>query len=415
MTQTLIKNIRIIDAKKDFVGNVIFQDDKFLKVSEGKRENLDEKDFQKVIDGTGKTIFPGLIDPHVHFREPGFEYKEDIESGSKACISHGVTSFFDMPNTQPATFTVKELEHKNNLAKDKSWAHFGFYFGAGMKNQSEIMAAENIPGVKLYLNATTGNLKMDQESRWREVFHTGKTISLHAEGETFKRAVNIWLEEKSPCDLHLCHASLKSEVDLVRDIKKDKKLASKISMEVCPHHLFMTHKEREKYGALCCMKPELTTQKDLEALWEGVEDGTIDFFATDHAPHTLKEKQSDTIFYGIPGVETFFHLLFTEFKKRNYDLKKFSAMTSLQTFQRFGIKNKGLIEEGFDADFVIIKEDIESKISAKNFHSKCKWTPFEGFDITGEIQEVWSEGKRSFEKNNLFESKNARALKFETR
>jgi dihydroorotase len=381
----LIKNVRIIDAHTDTNGDVLIEDGKITAVG----ENLTAADAE-LVDGTDRILMPGLIDPHVHFREPGFEYKEDLESGSRAALYSGVTCFFDMPNTDPPTFTRQLLAAKKALAEGRSHAHYGFYFGAGPDNQEEIEKMEGVPGTKLYLNTTTGNLRMDQESRWREIFQVGKKVALHAEGDTFHRAVTVWLEEGAPCELHLCHASLRSEVELVRSIKDDPKITQRISMEVCPHHLFMTHKEREKYGAYCCMKPELATEDDLAAMWEGVADGTIDCFATDHAPHTVEEKESDQIYFGIPGVETFFPLLFNEFQKKDYDLKKFSAMTSYNTFEIFNVADhKGLVKEGYDADLVLINPKTQWHIKADALESKCKWTPFHNWDITGKIEQVW--------------------------
>jgi len=386
MDNILIKNIRIVDAHQDQIGDVLIENG---QIRTGRSLSA-----PTVIDGTGKILMPGLIDPHVHFREPGFEYKEDLESGSRAALKAGVTTFFDMPNTNPPTFTVELLNAKKALAASKCHAHYGFFFGSGPDNQTEIEEVTGVPGTKLYLNTTTGNLKMDQESRWREIFNVGKKVALHAEGETFHRAVTIWLEEGTPCELHLCHASLRSEVELVRAIKADRNITQQISMEACPHHLFMTHVEREKYGAYCCMKPELATQDDVDALWEGVEDGTIDCFATDHAPHTVEEKESDKIYYGIPGVETFFPLLFNAFQERGLDLQKFSAMTSHNTYQVFNVSDKkGLITEGYDADLVLINPETEWTIKSEDLEAKCKWTPFNDWQVMGKVEQVWLSAK----------------------
>ncbi len=400
-----IEGVRIIDAHQDVFGDIKIQDGKIVEITEKK---VSEDEFEKA-----QILFPGLIDPHVHFREPGFEYKEDIESGSRAALSHGVTGFFDMPNTNPPTFTREILKEKKQIAEKTSFANYAFYFGAGPDNQSEIEKVDQVPGTKLYLNTTTGNLRMDDENRWCEIFRIGKKVSLHAEGDTFERAVKNWLEEGSPCELHLCHASLRSEVELVRKVKQEKSLANKITMEVCPHHLFMTHKDREKHGAFCCMKPELATEDDLAAMWEGVLDGTIDMFATDHAPHTKEEKESEQTFYGIPGVETLFHLLFTEFLERGYNLKKFSAMTSHNIYEKFRIKDqKGLIKSGYDADLVLVDPNWSGAISADNFYSKCRWTPFAGRAIRGEIQKVYLAGEEVFDGENILSGQEGQALKF---
>jgi dihydroorotase len=415
MTTTLITNVRVIDAQTDVIKDVFIKDGKFSEMPEALKAD-------EVIDGRGLQLFPGCIDPHVHFREPGFEYKEDLESGSRAAVSAGVTSFFDMPNTDPPTFTRELLADKKALAQGRSWAHYGFYFGSGPDNQSEIEQVEGIPGTKLYLNTTTGNLRMDNEDRWREIFKVGKPVALHAEGPVFQRAVDVWLEEGSPCHLHLCHASLRREVELVRTIKKNSSLKSIISIEVCPHHLFMTHEDREKHGAFCCMKPELATQDDLDAMWEGVEDGTIDFFATDHAPHTKAEKdlmmqywpEPKHVFYGIPGVETFFPLLYTEFVKRQYDLRLLSAMTSANTFKNFKVTNKqGLIKNGYEADFFMYDPTIKKTVKATELQSKCEWTPFEGYPLTGQLQSTWVKGQLKFAHNKFMGTANGEALIFQ--
>ena len=372
------------------------------------------------IDGERKILFPGCFDPHVHFRDPGFTYKEDFESGSKAAISAGVTTVFDMPNTNPPVFTVENLAKKREIISAKSFCNYGLFFGAGPNNLEEIKNAKNIPGVKLYLNTTTGNLRMDNEEMWRKIFKLGKKVVLHAEGDTFFRAVDIWSEENFPCELHLAHASLKNEIDKIRELKNNPKSREKISVEVCPHHLFMTHKEREKHGAICCMKPELATQKDLDAMWQGVEDGTIDFFATDHAPHTMEEKkESDkpgkNLVYGIPGIETFLPLLFTEFKKRGYSLSKLAAMTSKIPRNIYHSSDlKGEIKEGFDADLIIIDENYKNKISAENFFSKSKWTPFAGRNISMKIEKTIINGEVVFDSGNIINSsKQGKEINFE--
>lgn len=392
MKNYYIKNIRIIDANQDRVGSIFVENGEIAK-----DQRLKTGDYN-IIDGTDKILMPGWFDPHVHFRQPGFEHKENFRTGSRAAVSAGVTSFFDMPNTKPATFTTALLEEKRNFARENSVANFGLYFGAGIGNIEEIKEVKNVPGVKLYLNATTGNLKMDDENHWRKVFQTGKKVALHAEGETFFRAVEIWEEENFPGELHLCHASLASEIELIRQMKAQEGAKGKITVEVCPHHLFLTDEERKACGAFCCMKPELATEKDIEALWAGVQDGTVDIFATDHAPHTVEEKEASSNPekegpFGIPGVETFLPLLFTEFQKRNWDLKRLSEMTSQKTVEIFHIKNKkGKIEAGYDADLVLLDPNVELEIDPKKLFSKSKWSPFESFPISVKVEKTFVGG-----------------------
>ncbi len=381
-----LQNVRIINPDSEQIGDVYIEDGKIIQIKETSQP-------------AQYILMPGWFDPHVHFREPGFEYKEDFASGSRAAIAGGVTSYFDMPNTNPPTFSREILDQKRALASSKSVANFGLYFGAGPENLDEIAQVENVPGVKLYLNTTTGNLKMDDENLWREIFKLGKKVSLHAEGETFQRATEIWLEEDAPCEMHLCHASLASEVSRVRELKD---AGHPITMEVCPHHLLMTGKDRAEKGAFCCMKPQLAEEEDLEALWEGVEDGTIDCLATDHAPHTRDEKMEQHPCYGIPGIETLLPLMFTEFNKRNIPLTRLAEMTSHRTAEIFHVSDKkGWIEPGFDADLVLIDPEAEYKINPEDFFSKCDWSPFEGWTVQGKILQTFVNGQLVFDQGKI--------------
>jgi dihydroorotase len=383
-----IKNVRIIDGTRDGVGDVCIADGKIVDCLDSPSE---------VIDGTGKILFPGLIDPHVHFRDPGLTHKEDLFTGSRAAVSGGVTTFFEMPNTKPPTFTIENLEQKRALAREKSCANFGFYFGAGMANAEEIAKVTNVPGVKLYLNTTTGDLKMDQEETWRTIFQTAKRVLLHAEGETFARAIEIWKEEGAPCEVHLCHVSLEQEVSILRELKQSE-YASKISSEACPHHLLLTEKDKNPFAE---MKPPLATQADQEALWEGIGDGTIDIFATDHAPHTKEEKLGSPVPFGVPGVDTLLPLLFTEFQKRNLPLSKLAFMTSQKTAELYHVQDKkGKIEHGFDADLVLIDPTV-SVINAEDSFSKAKHSPFDGWEVGMRIEKTFIAGNVIFEKGNF--------------
>jgi len=391
-----IDQIRIIDAEKDFFGAVEIADEKIFRV-----EKIAEKS-----PPDAKILFPGLWDVHVHFRDPGLTHKEDFETGSKSAVAGGVTTVFDMPNTIPPVFSAEILEQKRALVGQKSYCNFGLYFGAGPKNDAEILKAKNIPGVKMYLNTTTGDLKMDDEHRWAEVFKLGRRVALHAEGNTFTRAVHVWKNTGAPCPLHLCHASLEAEVGLVRELKNDEKCREKISMEACPHHLLMTAKDRETHGAYCCMKPELATEKDREALWQGIQDGTVDILATDHAPHTKAEKQEADAggkpCFGIPGVEILFPLMFTQWQHHGWDTKKLVAMMTTKPRQIFDVKSKkGLIKEEWDADLTLWNPEDSGKecgiVSAENQHSKCRWTPYEGYKVCGNIEKTWVNGHLTFD------------------
>ncbi|MCF7812520.1 dihydroorotase family protein [Candidatus Gracilibacteria bacterium] len=401
MDTVQFKDVVVINPDEQFIGDVVLRGG---KISSVKRKNSDSGILESALKKkeSTKILLPGLIDPHVHFRDPGFSEKEDLQSGSQAAAAGGVTTFFDMPNTKPPTFTCENLEFKRSLSRKKSCVHWAFYFGAGESNHDEIAAAQNIPGVKLYLNETTGHLKMDQEETWRKIFRLGRKVSLHAEDQTFARAIEVWQEEKMPCELHLCHTSRTSEVALLRTLKKDSSTAQKISAEVCPHHLLLTLLDVEDQGALALMKPEIGTDEDRVGLWRGVEDGTIDILATDHAPHTLTEKKSTFPPFGISGVETFFPLLWTEFQRRNLSLQKFVQMTSFRTRDIFHMADKkGRIEEGWDADVVFVDPQAKWQIDPAQFYSKAKWSPFSGWNIKGKIEQTFVSGTLVYDKGKI--------------
>lgn len=392
----LIKNVRIVNVDEDFVGDVLLGEGKILEIKKGEltpgSKIPDPGVGIKIINGTGKILMPGLIDPHVHFRDPGLTHKEDFASGSRAAVAGGVTTVFDMPNTIPPVFTCEDLERKREVVASKSLVNWGLFFGGGDENVKEIKKAHNIPGVKLYLNFTTGNLKTQQEATWRKIFHAGKKVALHAEGEVFARAVEIWKEEGTPCELHLCHTSLASEVELVRKLKLQGLL---ITAEACPHHLLLTE---NCDNPLATMKPDLRSKGDRDALWKGISDSTIDILSTDHAPHSIEEKKKHPPSYGIPGVETLFPLMFTEFQKRGLSFQKFVQMTSSRTREVFHIQNKkGAIKEGWDGDVVLIDPETKWNIDASQFFSKAKWSPFDGFPVRGKIEKTFLHSELVFD------------------
>lgn len=387
----LITGAIILDAEGERMGDILVEDGVITRVE----QDISCTDAE-VFDARGMTIIPGVFDAHVHFRDPGFPHKEDFASGTGAAVAGGVTAIFDMPNTMPPTFTCEHLEQKRAIARAKAHCHYGLYFGAGVSNTEEIRAAKNIPGVKLYLNDTTGNLRMDDVAAWRSVMHAGKPVSLHAEGETFARFIGVWKEEGCPCRVYLCHMSLQEELELIRALKADAQTRGKVHCEVTPHHLLMTEKEREEKGALCCMKPPLATLADQTALWEGIRDGTIDVIGTDHAPHTLEEKQKDPPPYGIPGVETMLPLMLHAFAERDIPVARLLQMVTTNVRNIFCVEDKkGRIAPGYDADLVLL-DRARYTISAQELHSRCGWTPFEDYPALGRVKATWVGGKIAY-------------------
>ncbi|OGJ45826.1 hypothetical protein A2272_06085 [Candidatus Peregrinibacteria bacterium RIFOXYA12_FULL_33_12] len=373
----LIKNVKIVSCEKiSEEQDVLIEDGEVLKIGKipASAGMTGKKAEMTVINGNGEFLLPGIIDCHVHFRTPGQEYKEDFESGSKAALMGGVTTVLDMPNNVPPIFTNELLEKKRAIVSKMSLVDFGLYFGTNGENLDEIKKVKNVAGVKVYMNVTTGNLLITDPEVLQKLFKVKQRYALHAEGETFDLALKYLLESSN--EFYLCHASLKREVDKVRDLKKNGN--KKVFMEACPHHLFLNKEDREKHGGYCCVKPELASLEDQNALWEGLKDYTIDTIATDHAPHTKAEKESEKPAFGVPGVEFSLPLMLNEVSKGRLTLQDIVRLMSYNPAKIFGIKNKGEIKEGFDADLVLVDLNLEKEIKNGNVVSKCGWTPYAG-------------------------------------
>ncbi len=408
MKSYLIKNVRIVDTNQDQIGHVLISEGKIEKIFNDLEEiSIDAE----VINGENKILMPGWIDPHVHFRDPGFSDKEDFHTGSMAAVAGGVTTVFDMPNTMPVTDSKARLDEKRKIVLSKSLVNFGLFIVARPENLSELREAKNVPGIKLFCNATTGDLKVESGDFWREVFACGRMVATHAEDETLVALTDIWSEMSFPCPLHVCHTHSKLEIDTIRKLKK---LTDKITAEAVPHHLLLTEKDFEEKGNFAAMKPPLATENDRLALWEAVEDGTINFFGTDHAPHTFAEKSSDTPIYGVPGVETILRLLFSEFQDRGMSLQKLAAMTSLAVTKIYKVADKkGLIVSGYDADLVLIDPSFADEINPARFKSKAKWSPFEGFLTTAKVEKTFVGGSLVFDGGEVLKERAGKEVGFE--
>ena len=347
--------------------HIILEDHKIAHISEHQVPCDD------VIDIKGKIVIPGCIDPHVHFREPGLTSKEDFLSGSKAAAKGGITTFFDMPNVIPPTTTVALLEERRELAK-KSIVNYGFHFGTSLDNIEEVKKVTNVPSCKIYMNTTTGNLKMDDLKAISQVMEAVPLCAFHAENESLGKVLDIAVCLKKK--VYECHTSTAFEVHL---IKKNK---SKVYMEVSPHHLFLTAEDGEKLGMLKHVKPSLKTKEDQEALWKAMDSGLVDTVGTDHAPHLRQEKMEKET-YGFPGVETMLPLLLDAVNTEKLTLSKVIELTSKNPAKIFRIKNKGLLEEGYDADLTVLDMELEKAVSKEDLVSKSGWSPFEGKVLKG--------------------------------
>jgi len=368
----LIKNCRILVKGKVFLKNILIKKDIIVKIT-GK-----EPKAEKIIDAKSNFVLPGLIDCHVHFREPGLTHKEDFLTGSMAAAKGGVTTILDMPNTLPTTTTLEALEEKRRLAK-KSIVNFGLIFGAAADNLSDIKKAKNIAAVKLYMDYTTGDLKIDDFEAISDIFKASKLTVIHAEGENIKNAADILSKIKTKNKIHFAHVSSQKELSHA----KQNKMSKHVTVEVTPNHLFMNQNDLQSLGAFAEMKPRLQTEQDQKALWLGIKNGAVDIIASDHAPHLKEEKEQANYPFGVPGVETTLPLLLDAFNSNRITLPEITRLCCENPAKIFGIKNKGFLKEGCDADLVIVDLDKRQAVRNEDLLTKCKWSPYEGKILKG--------------------------------
>ncbi len=368
----LLKNCRIVVEDKVYSKNILIKKGKISKIT-NKEPKAD-----KTIDVKNNFILPGFIDVHVHMREPGLTHKEDFLTGTMAAAKGGITTILDMPNTIPPTTTIEALEEKRKLAA-KSIVNYGFNFGAALDNISDVKKAKNIAAVKLYMDITTGAMKVEDYDAIKEIFKASKITIIHSEDINVKNAVDILIKNKIKNKLHVAHVSSAKELQYA----KNNAIKNQVTVEVTPHHLFMTEKDIQNLGAFAEMKPRLKTEQDQKALWHGIYNRMVDVIATDHAPHLKEEKEMANYPFGVPGLETMLPLLLDAFNNNKITIQKIIQLCCENPARIFKIKNKGLLKEGFDADLVIVDLNKRQAVRDEDLLTKCRWSPFEGKILKG--------------------------------
>ncbi len=430
MTDLIIKNSRIIFPDKVFEGGIVIRNGRIADI----KKDSELPSERNVLNARGNYILPGLIDVHVHFREPGLSSEEDWYTGSRAAAAGGVTTVIDMPNTKPSTITPELLEKKRKIAESKSIVDYGFHFGATTENIEELKGIERIASVKFYMSSTTGNMLVGNDAIFFEELKVlakrGLLATVHAENNNM---VEYWAEkliksgrtdpiaysESRPdvssaeaagraillsgiagSKLHICHISTRLEVEL---LERNKNFHPNLTSEVTPHHLFLTKGDMKKLGNFAKTNPPLRSKMDQDALWKGINDGVVDILATDHAPHLPESKEKDVWNSpaGVPGLETMLPLLLNEVNKKNLAISKLVQITAENPARIFSIKNKGKIKRGYDADLVIV--DLKKKIQIKNenLFTKCGWSPFNGWRLKGTIMKTILRGNIVFDEGDV--------------
>lgn len=420
--KTLLKNGTVISSAGATRKDVLIENKNIIEVSDNISTNVDLE-----IDCTDKFILPGMIDTHVHFRDPGFTHKGDAHTESIGAVAGGVTTICDMPNTNPQTLTIDLVKEKQELYANKCLCNFGIYIGASKNNLDELKKADEdttIPAIKIFMAESTGEMTLAEDEYLRPIFkETKKLIATHAEDELrrlerldkFKdgtlaeaveiedhdpyqhaivrdnlcaalgteRVVNFALEFQHQS--HVLHMSAAEELEhLKRGIE-----AGLVTGETCPHYLLFNREDIKTHGTFRVMNPALKGKKDQEAMWQALQDGVISQITTDHAPHLESEKELPygQAPAGMPGVEFVLPLMLTTAAAGYLSYEQVVALTAENPAKNYKIQNKGHIKEGYDADIVIVDPQREIIIENDIVRSKCGWTPYAGIPLTGGVIE----------------------------
>jgi len=401
----LIRNGQIATLKGLKKADVLIRGERIVAVEAG----LTAPPGATLIEAKGCLILPGLIDAHVHLREPGGTHKEDFTTGTQAALAGGVTTVLGMPNTTPPIIDATALAHALSMAAAKSVCDHGLFVGATRDNLDTARKVRDAVGLKLYMGSSTGPLMVgDFAGQYAhfKAYPTDRVIALHAEDEAAVQLFEMLGQRRPPlcaelatqralamaADLkrtvHICHLSTARELELVIEARKR---SVRVTCEVTPHHLFLTKDAEKHLGALGQMNPPLRADEDTQALWKHL--AAIDLIATDHAPHTLDEKRSKAPPSGVPGLETMLPLLLTAVHEQQLSYADLVRLTATGPARVFGLADKGRIEEGAHADVVIVDPNVQWKIEGANMRTRCRWTPFEGWQVRGRIAKVFLRGQ----------------------
>ena len=410
--KTLIKNATVILPAGRADVSVVIEDDHIADIDAAIQLPVD-----RVVDASGFYLIPGLIDDQVHFREPGLTHKEDLAHASRACAKGGVTTFLEMPNTKPNTVSVESLASKLEMASSRSLVNFGFYIGATPGNIEELKAAERTPGIKIFIGSSTGDLLVDDQDALERIFdETTLPITAHCEDEATVRANQeryagttdvrdhsrirdheaaivctrraLDLAFRHNHRFHVLHVSTGAETDLFADHR------SLITAEACPHHLFFHVGDYDRLGSLVQMNPSIKDVEDNRQIWQALLDGRIQVIATDHAPHTLEEKQlpypqSPS---GLPAVENVLALMLDQVHQEQCSLEQVVQWMCEAPARVWDVVGKGRIAVGYDADLVLVDLQREQEVRNEQQETKCGWSPWHGERLTGWAVQTWVMG-----------------------
>ncbi|MDB3926502.1 dihydroorotase [Flavobacteriales bacterium] len=443
MPSTLIRNAQIVNEGQIFRSDVFIKDGFIAQIS-----NTIEASADIIIDADGKYLIPGVIDDQVHFREPGLTHKAEIYTESKAAVAGGITSFMEMPNTNPQTLTQELLEEKYKRASEVSLANYSFFMGASNDNLEEVLKTNprNVGAVKIFMGSSTGNMLVDNRVVLEKIFKESKMlIAVHCEDEETVKAnaelarqefgedvpikehpkirsveacyksssMAIELAKKHDTRLHVFHLSTAKEIELFRnDIPLEEK---RITAEVCIHHLWFDDSQYAEKGTHIKWNPAVKSKRDRDQLFQALLDDKLDIIATDHAPHTLEEKDN-TYFKapsGGPLVQHALSAMLEFYHQGKISLEKVVEKMCHAPAVCFQLEGRGFIRKGYAADLVLVDLDNPWEVSKENILYKCKWSPFEGTTFQSKVTHTWINGHLAYKNGHFDESQKGQRLLFD--
>lgn len=412
--------------------SIAIEEDKIFKIGkETQMPNADQKTNLKNL-----LVLPGLIDEHVHLRDEGKDYKEDFQTGTAAAVAGGFTTVLDMPNNEPVTMSAQTLRDRMGIASRKILVNVGFYseFPKKMREAQDIVS-QGAVGFKLFMGCQIGGLDIDNDESlidgFKEAAKLKFPVAVHAEDralltkneEKLKqakknstaafqnahseqvelKAIQRLLKVSAPTGarLHFCHVSTEDGLNSIWEAKKS---GRKVTCEVTPNHLMLSTNELERSGQMLIMAPPLRNKKQVEALWKGLDAGWVDVLGSDHAPHALSEKSASSVWdvkVGVPGLETTLPLMLTQVKKNRLSIGQVVQLLAEKPAEIYGLKNRGYLEPGMNADLTVVDFNFKFKIEAAKFKSKAKYSPYDGWEVSGKPVKTYVNGSLVFDEDEI--------------
>lgn len=417
-----IKNATIVNEGRQFVGSLLIDNDKIEEIMEG-RDATPHIPADETVDAEGCYLLPGVIDEHVHFREPGMTHKADIETESYAAAAGGVTTYFDMPNNNPQTTTPEALEAKEALAAEKSHVNYGFFFGATNDNidSLSLLNPRHVAGIKLFMGSSTGNMLVDKETTLRRLFveakmpivaHCEDTALINANLKKFQKkygadpavchhslirsaeacyassSLAVTLAREYGARLHVAHVSTAAELDLFRADDP------RVTAEVCLPHLLFCDEDYARLGAKIKCNPSIKTARDRDALRRAIVNGVVSTVATDHAPHLIQEKQGGAAraVSGMPMLQYSLVAMLGLVDEGVLGIERLVQLMAHNPATLFQVENRGFLREGYKADLVLVRPHSPWTLTPNNIRSKCNWSPLEGRVFNWRIEKTYCNG-----------------------